>query len=78
MTMRQEIEAMKQRVREMEQEALKLREMQAEAEAEQNAEGGEGDEDKEAVDSRSVYVGNVRDVARCFRLTHADAPFATG
>ncbi|KZW03957.1 RNA-binding domain-containing protein [Exidia glandulosa HHB12029] len=59
MTMRQEIEAMKQRVREMEQEALKLREMQAEAEAEQNAEGGEGDEDKEAVDSRSVYVGNV-------------------
>ena len=51
---------MKQRVREMEQEALKLREMQAEAEAEQNAEGAEGDEDKEAVDSRSVYVGNVR------------------
>jgi len=57
-----EIEAMKQRVKEMEQEALKLRQMQAEA-AELEGENGEGtngtDEDKEGVDSRSVYVGNV-------------------
>ena len=51
---------MKQRVREMEQEAKKLREMQAEAESGVDVATGEGDEeDKEGVDSRSVYVGNV-------------------
>ncbi|ORZ27858.1 hypothetical protein BCR41DRAFT_299149, partial [Lobosporangium transversale] len=51
----QEIEAMKQRVKEMEAEAAKLREMQAQAEKEMNM----VEEDKETVDSRSVYVGNV-------------------
>ncbi|KAF8930499.1 cytoplasmic RNA-binding protein [Haplosporangium gracile] len=51
----EEIEAMKQRVKEMEAEAAKLREMQAQAEKDMNM----GEEDKEAVDSRSVYVGNV-------------------
>ncbi|KAK3820418.1 MAG: hypothetical protein J3Q66DRAFT_399800 [Benniella sp.] len=51
----EEIEAMKQRVKEMEAEAAKLREMQAQAEKEMNM----VEEDKEAVDSRSVYVGNV-------------------
>ncbi|KAG0302828.1 cytoplasmic RNA-binding protein [Dissophora globulifera] len=51
----EEIEAMKQRVKEMEAEAAKLREMQAQAEKDMNM----ADEDKEAVDSRSVYVGNV-------------------
>ncbi|KAG0379388.1 cytoplasmic RNA-binding protein [Mortierella sp. AD032] len=50
----EEIEAMKQRVKEMEAEAAKLREMQAQAEKDMNM----GEEDKEAVDSRSVYVGN--------------------
>ncbi|KAI9268167.1 hypothetical protein BDA99DRAFT_546464 [Phascolomyces articulosus] len=49
-----ELEAMKERVKEMEDEAAKLREMQAEVEKSMNPE-----EDKEAVDSRSVYVGNV-------------------
>ncbi|KAI7856333.1 hypothetical protein BDC45DRAFT_503688 [Circinella umbellata] len=49
-----ELEAMKERVKEMEDEAAKLREMQAEVEKSMNSE-----EDKEAVDSRSVYVGNV-------------------
>ncbi|CDS05392.1 Putative Apoptosis regulator BCL-W [Lichtheimia ramosa] len=49
-----ELEAMKQRVKEMEDEAAKLREMQAEVEKSMNPE-----EDKEAVDARSVYVGNV-------------------
>lgn len=51
-------------VAEMEAEAAKLREMTAASE--QNSAGGEqngdatmNDEDKEAVDSRSVYVGNV-------------------
>ncbi|KAF9988727.1 cytoplasmic RNA-binding protein [Mortierella antarctica] len=51
----EEIEAMKQRVKEMEAEAAKLREMQAQAEKDMNM----GEEDKEAVDARSVYVGNV-------------------
>ncbi|RUP50639.1 hypothetical protein BC936DRAFT_138311 [Jimgerdemannia flammicorona] len=51
-----ELEAMKQRVKEMEEEAAKLREMQAQVEKEMN----QTDEaDKEAVDNRSIYVGNV-------------------
>ncbi|ORZ28229.1 hypothetical protein BCR41DRAFT_298538, partial [Lobosporangium transversale] len=54
----QEIEAMKQRVKEMEAEAAKLREMQAQAEKEMNM-TEEGKNNKEAVDARSVYVGNV-------------------
>ncbi|KAI8988703.1 hypothetical protein BDB01DRAFT_782832 [Pilobolus umbonatus] len=49
-----ELEAMKQRVKDMENEAAKLRDMQAEVEKSMNPE-----EDKEVVDSRSVYVGNV-------------------
>ncbi|KAI9314246.1 hypothetical protein BX666DRAFT_1971740 [Dichotomocladium elegans] len=49
-----ELEEMKARVKEMENEAAKLREMQAEVEKSMSAE-----EDKEAVDARSVYVGNV-------------------
>ncbi|CEP08917.1 hypothetical protein [Parasitella parasitica] len=49
-----ELEAMKQRVKEMEAEAAKLRDMQAEVEQQLAPE-----EDKEAVDLRSVYVGNV-------------------
>ncbi|CAO3692763.1 hypothetical protein G6F70_006600 [Rhizopus microsporus] len=49
-----ELEAMKQRVKEMENEAAKLRDMQAEVEKSMHPE-----EDKEAVDSRSIYVGNV-------------------
>ncbi|KAG0792615.1 hypothetical protein G6F26_005856 [Rhizopus arrhizus] len=49
-----ELEAMKQRVKDMENEAAKLRDMQAEVEKSMHPE-----EDKEAVDSRSVYVGNV-------------------
>ncbi|KAI5479284.1 hypothetical protein MNV49_003802 [Pseudohyphozyma bogoriensis] len=56
----QEIAAMKARVAEMEKEAAMLRQMTAQAESE--AAGGSAamtDEEKEAVDSRSVYVGNV-------------------
>lgn len=58
---------MKQRVEEMEKEAMKLREMQAEAEKVNNdgLDAGvpmETDEDKAAADSRSVYVGNVSTV----------------
>ncbi|CAO3624964.1 unnamed protein product [Mucor hiemalis] len=49
-----ELEAMKQRVKDMEDEAAKLRDMQAEVEKSMNPE-----EDKEAVDNCSVYVGNV-------------------
>lgn len=73
---------MKQRVKEMEEEAAKLREMQAQVEKEMNL-TTEGDfllvessskiiinngifliifsyaEDKEAIDARSIYVGNV-------------------
>lgn len=62
-----EIAAMKARVAEMEAEAQKLRELTAASEAAHNAaSGGDGsgdaamsDEDREAVDSRSIYVGNV-------------------
>jgi polyadenylate-binding protein 2 len=55
---------MKQRVKEMEEEAAKLRELQAAAQASESAEGEgtpmETDEDRAAADVRSVYVGNVR------------------
>lgn len=59
-----EIAMMKARVAEMEAEAAKLRELTAASEAATN-QGGEGDtqmsdEDREAVDNRSIYVGNVR------------------
>jgi hypothetical protein len=66
----QEILAMKQRVKEMEEEAAKLRELQAAAAAasassdpDANGEGGvagETEEERAAADERSVYVGNVR------------------
>jgi hypothetical protein len=69
----QEIAAMKKRVQEMEAEAAKLREMQAAAEAEAaaasagggSADGADGggpmdtEDESAAVDSRSIYVGNV-------------------
>lgn len=54
------IDAMKARVAEMEAEAAKLRQLQEQA---NNGMDGDAvtamDEDKEEVDSRSVYVGNV-------------------
>lgn len=46
---------MKRRVAEMEEEAKKLREMQATLEQQSN----ELSDDKEMVDSRSIFVGNV-------------------
>ena len=55
---------MKQRVAEMEREAEKLRELQAAAESASTREGSEGaapsEDEKGAVDGRSVFVGNVR------------------
>lgn len=51
------IEAMKERVKEMEAEAAKLREMQASAETQMGE--GQMEESKEIIDSRSVFVGNV-------------------
>ena len=59
----QEILLMKQRVAEMEREANKLRELQAAAEKEANS-GEDGstlgtEDDKQAADGRSIYVGNV-------------------
>ncbi|PWN47237.1 RNA-binding domain-containing protein [Violaceomyces palustris] len=53
-----EIEAMKQRVAEMEAEAAKLRQLQQASGAE-TAHQGPTEEEKEEVDSRSIYVGNV-------------------
>lgn len=64
------LDAMKARVAEMEAEAAKLREMQQEAnngmggglessEGDQGQQSGMNEEDKEEVDGRSVYVGNV-------------------
>jgi len=59
----EEISLMKQRVAEMEREAEKLRELQAAAESASTPEGVDGaaplDEDKPAIDGRSVFVGNV-------------------
>lgn len=56
-----ELEAMKRRVREMEEEASKLREMQAQVEREMSAAGieGAGTGSSAETDARSVYVGNV-------------------
>lgn len=51
----EEIAAMKRRVEEMEEEAAKLREMQASLEQQST----ELAENKEDVDSRSIFVGNV-------------------
>lgn len=63
---------MKQRVAEMEKEAIKLRELQAAAALESNTADGEDtnmetEEDKSAADGRSVYVGNVSPLLRLFR-----------
>ncbi|GAA5983455.1 hypothetical protein JCM5350_007656 [Sporobolomyces pararoseus] len=65
-----EIAAMKARVAEMEAEAAKLRELTAASEAAQASNNGQGgqaqegdvnmsDQEREATDQRSVYVGNV-------------------
>jgi len=51
----EEIKAMKQRVKEMEDEAAKLREMQASLDQNDR----EMRESKEDIDSRSIFVGNV-------------------
>lgn len=57
---------MKQRVAEMEREAEKLRELQAAAESASTPEGAEGaaplEDEKSAIDGRSVFVGNVRPI----------------
>jgi hypothetical protein len=50
----EEIEALKERVKEMQAEAAKLKEMQEKLEQEAKP-------DQEDVDSRSIYVGNVSD-----------------
>lgn len=59
---------MKQRVAEMEREAEKLRELQAAAESASTPEGADGaaqlEDEKTAVDGRSVFVGNVRPIFR--------------
>ncbi|KAG5461060.1 MAG: hypothetical protein BJ554DRAFT_6805 [Olpidium bornovanus] len=64
----QHIEAMKERVKQMEAEAAKLREMQASVESQITEAQAEGDvrravlvqgEGKEVIDARSVFVGNV-------------------
>ncbi|KAJ7228881.1 hypothetical protein GGX14DRAFT_554931 [Mycena pura] len=60
----QEILLMKQRVAEMEKEAVKLRELQAAAALESTAAAGEDspmetEEDKSLADGRSIYIGNV-------------------
>lgn len=57
---------MKQRVEEMEREAMKLRELQAAAESASTGGGGsdqsapiESEEERASADGRSVFVGNV-------------------
>lgn len=51
-----EIEAMKKRVKEMEEEAAKLREMQAKLEQTVS-------EAQDDVDARSIHVGNVSEIS---------------
>ncbi len=58
-----ELDAMKKRVAEMEQEAAKLRQMQEQVEKEMNL----TEEQKNEVDARSVYVGSVRFVSASFQ-----------
>jgi polyadenylate-binding protein 2 len=53
--LQEEISAMKRRVAEMEEEAAKLREMQATLDQQSN----DLREDKEDIDNRSIFVGNV-------------------
>ncbi|XP_047944496.1 polyadenylate-binding protein 1 [Salvia hispanica] len=60
----QELESMKKRLQEIEEEAGALREMQAKVEKEMGANQEEGGSsvsqaEKEEVDARSIYVGNV-------------------
>ena len=55
----EEIVAMKRRVAEMESEAAKLREMQSQLETPVGGEGSHSREDREDVDARSIFVGNV-------------------
>ena len=61
---------MKQRVAEMEREAEKLRELQAAAESASTPDGADGaaqpEDEKPAVDGRSVFVGNVCPFFRSF------------
>ena len=61
---------MKQRVAEMEREAEKLRELQAAAESASTPDGADGaaplEDEKAAIDGRSVFVGNVRPISRRF------------
>lgn len=62
----QELEAIKARVKEMEEEAEKLKEMQKQVEDSlmsptgSAGTGSPGIEDKNEIDNRSIYVGNVR------------------
>lgn len=57
MPTQEEIAAMKRRVAEMESEAAKLREMQSQLDP--HASESQPREDREDVDARSVFVGNV-------------------
>lgn len=63
---------MKQRVAEMEREAEKLRELQAAAESASTPDGADGaappEDEKPAIDGRSVFVGNVRLILHSFTI----------
>eukprot|EP00732_Lithocolla_globosa_P007278 Lithocolla_globosa_v1_NODE_9093_length_745_cov_8.718841.p1 type:complete len:213 gc:universal NODE_9093_length_745_cov_8.718841:47-685(+) len=69
-----ELEAMRRRVREMEAEAATLREIQQHVDQEMNYPAGATADNKEDVDSRSIYVGNVDYAATAEELqTHFQA-----
>ena len=55
----EEMEDMKKRIEEMEQEAAKLKEMQAKVENDMNMIDALGTSKNDDADGRSVYVGNV-------------------
>ncbi|KAJ6929295.1 hypothetical protein NC652_013237 [Populus alba x Populus x berolinensis] len=65
-----ELDEMKKRLKEMEEEAAALREMQAKVEKEMGAvqdpaTAAANQANREEADSRSVFVGNVRNIMSC-------------
>eukprot|EP00128_Syssomonas_multiformis_P013314 Colp12_sorted_trinity150504_noHs@31143 len=54
-----ELEAIKQKMKEIEEEAEKLQKLESEVKKNMGAPGAVSIEDKEEIDTRSIYVGNV-------------------
>ncbi|AQK83269.1 Polyadenylate-binding protein 3 [Zea mays] len=64
----QELDDMKRRLKEMEEEAAALREMQAKVAKEMQDPNATTSENKEEMDSRSVFIGNVSLLSSSFSI----------